>query len=306
MEFHDYYQTLGVSRDADTATIKKAYRRKAREFHPDRNDAAGAEDKFKQVQEAWEVLQDADKRRAYDELGANWKEGQNFRPPPGWDGFSGGGSDDGMGGFSDFFQSLFGGGQGFRSGGGARSGFHGGGASGFGGFDSGGASRAPTQEVETSITLEEAFAGTTRELQRPGMSSLKVKIPAGTSDGTRMRINAGGPTGTILLNIRLRPHARFSIDGRNVQCDLPLAPWEAALGAKVKVPTLGGVIEMKIPAGSQSGQRLRLKGRGLPGKDGPGDQFISLQLRYPTPLSEAQQDLLQQWADSASDYDPRA
>jgi len=302
MEFHDYYQTLGVSRDADTATIKKAYRRKAREFHPDRNSDSGAEDQFKRVQEAWEVLQDEDKRKAYDQLGANWKEGQNFRPPPGWDGFSTAGGD-GMGGFSDFFQTLFGGGGGARGGG-----FHGGagdgGFGGFGGFNDR-AARAPAQEVETSISLEEAYAGTTRELQRPGMSSLKVKIPAGTSDGTRMRINAGGATGTVILSVKIRPHNRFALEGRDVSCDLPLAPWEAALGAKVKVPTLGGVIEMKIPEGSQSGQRLRLKGRGLPGKDGSGDQFIRLQLRYPTPLTDAQKQLLQQWADSAADFDPR-
>ncbi len=302
MEFHDYYQTLGVSRDADTATIKKAYRRKAREFHPDRNDAAGAEDQFKRVQEAWEVLQDDEKRRAYDQLGANWKEGQNFRPPPGWDGFSTGGGADGMGGFSDFFQTLFGG---AARGGGFHAGSGGAGFGGFSGFNDS-ASAAPTQEVETSISLEEAYAGTTRELQRPGMSSLKVKIPAGTTDGTRMRINAGGATGTVILNVKIRPHNRFVRDGRDVSCDLPLAPWEAALGAKVKVPTLGGVIEMKIPEGSQSGQRLRLKGRGLPAKDGAGDQFIRLQVRYPTPLTEEQKNLLQQWAASAVDFDPRA
>ncbi len=306
MEFHDYYHTLGVSRDADTATIKKAYRRKAREFHPDRNSAADAEDQFKRVQEAWEVLQDDEKRKAYDQLGANWKEGQNFRPPPGWDGFSSGGGVGG-GGFSDFFETLFGGGHGFRTGGG-RAGFKAGGDAGFGGFggfeDRGGSSA--TQEVETTISLEEAYSGTTRELQRPGMSSLKVKIPAGTTSGTRMRINAGGPTGTVILSIKIRPHAKFSLDERNVSCDLPLAPWEAALGAKVKVPTLGGVIEMKIPEGSQSGQRLRLKGRGLPGKDGAGDQFIRLQVRYPAPLNDAQKELLQQWAESAQDYDPRA
>ncbi len=306
MEFHDYYQTLGVSRDADTATIKKAYRRKAREFHPDRNKAAGAEDQFKRVQEAWEVLQDDDKRRAYDQLGANWKEGQNFRPPPGWDGFSSGGAgSDGLGGFSDFFQTLFGGGHGFRTGG-SRGGFHAGPDAGFGGFeDLRGAHSAP-QEVETAISLEEAFAGTTRELQRPGMSSLKVKIPAGTTSGTRMRINAGGATGTVILTVSIKPHPKFTLDGRDVSCDLPLSPWEAALGAKVKVPTLGGVIEMKIPEGSQSGQRLRLKGRGLPGKATAGDQFIRLQVRYPTPLNEAQKKLLQQWADSAADFDPRA
>lgn len=300
MEFHDYYQTLGVNRDDDTDTIKKAYRRKAREFHPDRNKEADAEDQFKRVQEAWEVLQDPEKRKAYDQLGANWKEGQNFRPPPGWDGFGGAGGNFSGGGFSDFFQTLFGGGmgsgpQGFRS---ADSGF-----GGFGGFNEAAAPSA--HEVKTEISLEEAYAGTTRELQRPGQSSLKVKIPAGTRDGARMRINAGGNTGTIILNIKYRPHSRYSVDGNDISCDLPLAPWEAALGAKVKVPTLGGTIEMTIPAGSQSGQRLRLKGRGLPGKSA-GDQFIRLQLRYPTPLSDEQKDLLEKWAQTAEGFDPRS
>ncbi|MEN8719513.1 MAG: DnaJ C-terminal domain-containing protein [Oceanococcaceae bacterium] len=299
MEFHDYYQTLGVSRDADTETIKKAYRRKAREFHPDRNAHAGAEDQFKKVQEAWEVLQDAEKRRMYDQLGANWKDGQSFRPPPGWDGFTGGaGGAAGPGGFSDFFQTLFG-----QAGG--RGGFHG--ADGFGGFTGfGDTARAePSHEAETQITLEEAFAGTTREIQRPGQSSLKVRIPAGTADGTRMRINAGGSTGTILLTIRYQDHPRYTVEGKNVSCELALAPWEAALGAKVKVPTLGGTIEMTIPAGAQSGQKLRLKGRGLPGTP-PGDQFLRLELRYPTPVTEAQKALLQQWADSAADFQPRS
>lgn len=302
MEFHDYYKTLGVSRDADTDTIKKAYRRKAREFHPDRNKSANAEDKFKTVQEAWEVLQDPEKRRAYDQLGPNWKDGQNFRPPPGWNGFGAAGGD-GVGGFSDFFQTLFGG-AGFSAGPG-HAGFRSGGAGVGGGFDDFGAA-ASTQEVDVSISLEEAFTGTTRELQRPGMSSLKVKIPAGTTDGTRMRINAGGRTGKIILNITIRRHAKFTLDGRNVSCDLNLAPWEAALGAKVKVPTLGGTIEMTIPASSQPGQRLRLKGRGLPGKTESGDQFLRLQIRYPTPITDEQKALLKKWAELAKDFDPRA
>ncbi|MGB1557919.1 MAG: DnaJ domain-containing protein, partial [Oceanococcaceae bacterium] len=196
MQFQDYYKILGVSRDADTDTIKKAYRRKAREFHPDRNADAGAEDQFKAVQEAWEVLQDPEKRRAYDQLGANWKAGQQFRPPPGWDGGFGGG--DNMGGFSDFFQTLFGqrfGGAGFGGGG-------------FEGFQDFGQARpsARAQEAEVEISLEEAYAGTTRELRRPGESSLKVRIPAGSVDGSRIRVAAGGQSGTILLTVRLRPH----------------------------------------------------------------------------------------------------
>ena len=183
-------------------------------------------------------------------------------------------------------------------------------AFGAGGFDGGGFENfgaGGQQDIEAQISLEEAYAGTTRELARPGASTLKVKIPAGSTDGTRMRVRAGGQN--IVLTIRIAPHPQYTLEGRDVSLELPLAPWEAALGARVQVPTLGGPIDMKIPAGSQSGQRLRLKGRGLPAREAgasSGDQYLRLQLRYPTPLSEAQQALLQQWADSAEDYDPRA
>lgn len=316
MQFQDYYKTLGVARDASADEIKKAYRRKAREFHPDRNTAAGAEDEFKRVQEAYEVLKDPEKRRAYDQLGANWKAGQQFRPPPGWQDFAGGRGGmgggmggDGLGGFSEFFQTLFGGGFGGAAGGvgGQRDPFSAFGAGGFdgGGFENFGA--GGQQDIEAQISLEEAYAGTTRELARPGASTLKVKIPAGSTDGTRMRVRAGGQN--IVLTVRIAPHPQYTLEGRDVSLELPLAPWEAALGARVQVPTLGGPIDMKIPAGSQSGQRLRLKGRGLPAREAGasiGDQYLRLQLRYPTPLSEEQQALLQQWADSAEDYDPRA
>lgn len=289
MEFQDYYQILGVSRQADEAEIKKAYRRKAREYHPDRNKAADAEDKFKTLQEAYEVLQDPEKRRLYDRLGKDWKAGQNFQPPPGWQEHGQGGDD--LGGFSDFFQTLFGGGGNPFGGAGSA------------GFDTG-FNRAPqSQSVDVDISLEEAFHGTTRELLRPGGSSLKVKIPAGTSDGTKMRVAAG--RSPIMLSIHVRKHPRFTLDGRDLSNDLILSPWEAALGGKVAVPTLGGSIEMTIPAGTQSGQRLRLKGRGLPHKSAPGDQYVRIVVRYPTPLSAEQKSLLERWRESAQDFNPR-
>lgn len=290
MEFQDYYQILGVSRQADEAEIKKAYRRKAREYHPDRNKAADAEDKFKTLQEAYEVLQDPEKRKLYDRLGKDWKAGQNFQPPPGWQSHGHGGDD--LGGFSDFFQSLFGAGGASPFGGGA------------GGFESGFSRPPQSQSLDVDISLEEAFHGTTRELLRPGGSTLKVKIPAGTTDGSKMRVAAG--RSPIMLTIRIRQHPRFTVDGKNLSIDLPLSPWEAALGSKVPVPTLGGTIEMTIPAGTQSGQRLRLKGRGLPHKTTPGDQFVRIVLRYPTPLNPEQTELLERWRESAADFDPRS
>lgn len=292
MEYKDYYKILGVERDAKEAEIKTAYRRLARKYHPDVSKEANAEMKFKEVGEAYEVLKDKDKRKAYDELGANWKAGQNFNPPPGWEdifsgahagagysrqGASGGfsGAEFSGGGFSDFFETLFGGG--FAQGGGG-SGFHRSGS-----FQSKGAD----QHANISISLEDAFQGAKKNIRLSNGRNLDVKIPAGITSGKRIRLAGqgspgagGGPNGDLYLEVTITPHNLFKVDGKNILLDLPIAPWEAVLGASVHVPTLGGRVEAKIPAGSQSGKKLRLKNRGLKGNPA-GDQIVTLQIVIP-------------------------
>jgi curved DNA-binding protein len=299
MEYQDYYQTLGVPRNASADDIKKSYRRLARKFHPDVSKEKDAEAKFKQVQEAYEVLKDPEKRAAYDQLGSNWKAGQEFRPPPDLGGgfeFRGrpGGAQGGFDSFSDFFSSLFGGAAGPGN------------PFGENGYGMGGAGRRRPQpsrgrdhHARIDIDLEEAFRGGTRtfELQRPHLDdegllrtrkhTVKVSIPAGITEGQQLRLAGqgegspgGGGAGDLFLEVHIRPHKQFEVDGKDVTVTLPLAPWEAALGASVKVPTLGGEVEMRIPAGAQSGQKLRLRGRGLPGSPA-GDQFVRLKVVLP-------------------------
>jgi curved DNA-binding protein len=265
MQFKDYYETLGVARGADAETVKRAYRKLARKYHPDVSKEKNAEDRFKEVQEAYEVLKDTDKRAAYDQLGRNYRSGQQFRPPPEWEqrfGQSGGQRFSDVNGFSDFFSSLFGG---AAAGAGA------------------GSYAQPEVAGQIDISLEEAFAGTRRRvtISENGRSRLvDVQVPAGVTDGQALRIGGGGGGSAILLRIKLRPHPLFVLSGKDVQVDLPLAPWEAALGAKVAVPTLGGTVELTIPAGAQTGQKLRLRGRGFPGAPA-GDQFVSIKLVTP-------------------------
>ena len=266
MEFKDYYETLGVARSADAEAIKRAYRKQARKYHPDVSKEKNAEEKFKNVQEAYEVLKDSDKRAAYDQLGRDYRPGQQFRPPPDWQQRFGGQpgaqrfSD--MNGFSDFFSSLFGG-----AGGATASG---------GGFQ--------TQEADgghIDVSIEEAYAGTTRRvsISDHGRARLvDVQIPAGVTDGQALRVGGRTP---VILRVKLRPHPVFALQGKDVQVELPLAPWEAALGAKVAVPTLGGTVELTIPAGAQAGQKLRLRGRGFPGSPS-GDQLVLVKLVTPT------------------------
>ena len=297
MEYRDYYQTLNVPRSASADEIKKAYRRLARKYHPDVSKEKDAEAKFKEVQEAYEVLKDPEKRAAYDQLGSNWKAGQEFRPPPDFGGgfeFRGaprGGGGDFDSSFSDFFSSLFGGG------GVAGGPFEGA----FGG--AGGRRRAPRKgrdhHARIDIDLEEAFRGGSRmfELQRPELTddgtlqvrkhTVKVNIPAGIGDGQQLRLagqgepsTTGGPAGDLFLEVHIRPHGKYQLDGRDVTVTLPVAPWEAALGATVTVPTLGGPVEMRVPAGAQSGQKLRLRGRGLPGNPA-GDELVQLKVVLP-------------------------
>ncbi len=280
MQYKDYYEVLGVSRSSDADAVKRAYRKLARKYHPDVSKEKNAESKFKEVQEAYEVLRDTEKRAAYDQLGRDYRPGQQFRPPPDWSqryGQSGSQRFSDLNGFSDFFSSLF-----------------------------GGAGGAPpdADAGHVDVTLEEAFAGTKRRvmLNEGGRSrSVDVQIPAGVGEGQSLRIagNGGGPS--LLFRIRLRPHALYAIQGRDVQIELPLAPWEAALGAKVAVPTLGGTVEVTVPAGAQSGQKLRLRGRGLPG----GDQIVVIKLVTPAAESAKAKEAYERMKSEFS-FDPRA
>ncbi len=275
MQFKDYYDTLGVTRGAAAEEIKRAYRKLARKYHPDVSKEKNAEAKFKDVQEAYEVLKDPEKRATYDQLGRDYRPGQQFRPPPDWSqhfGQSGTHRFSDLNGFSDFFSSLFGGaaGQGAGQGPGAGQGF------------SQGPAEADAGVLE--VTVEEAFTGAKRRvtLHEGGRSrQVDVQVPAGIADGQTLRIAGVGSRPALLFRIKLRPHPLYVIQGKDVQVELPLAPWEAALGAKVAVPTLGGTVELTIPAGAQSGQKLRLRGRGLPASPN-GDQFVVIKLVTPS------------------------
>jgi curved DNA-binding protein len=328
MEYRDYYKILGVARTAAVDEIKKSYRRLARKFHPDVSKEKDAEARFKEVQEAYEVLKDPEKRAAYDQLGSNWKAGEQFRPPPDWaQGFefrggprtgrrNAGAQDGSYGsedvfeaeGFSDFFSSLFGGGAG-----------------GAGPFASAGPRRRAGRDHHAGIDidLEEAFEGTTRtlELKRPqlkpdgtlevGPHTVRVTIPAGVTEGQPIRLAgqgepgpSGGRAGDLYLEVHIRPNKLFQLEGRDVTLTLPVAPWEAALGGPVKVPTLAGPVEMNIPAGAQSGQKLRLRGRGLPGQQ-PGDQYVQLKVVLPQANSPQAKALYEEMRQKLA-FDPRA
>ncbi|MGQ0529010.1 MAG: DnaJ C-terminal domain-containing protein [Panacagrimonas sp.] len=301
MDYKDYYKTLGVSRSASADDIKKAYRRLAREFHPDKNKAKGAEEKFKEANEAHEVLSDPEKRKAYDALGANWKAGGGFNPPPGWNrnfpggaGNFGGARGGGQAGFSDFFSSLFGG-AGAGMGGGRSP------------FDDDGDSfhRSPTSRAKIEITLEDSFHGGSRQVSLSDGRTLNVRIPKGITEGQTIRLSEQGPRGSdLMLEIGFAAHPQFRIDGRNIEVTVNLSPWEAALGAKVPVPTLGGAVELNIPAGTQSGKKLRLKGRGLPGAT-PGDQTVSLRIVTPLARDDAQREVYAAMARAFPEFDPR-
>jgi len=297
VEFKDYYEILGVKPDATEAEIKSAYRKLARKYHPDKNKEADAEEKFKAANEAQEVLLDADKRRSYDQLRAGgYRGGESFRPPPGWQG-QGQPFNDTGGDFSDFFESLFGG----RGAGGGRGQPR--------------ARRGRDVQASVQIDLKTAFDGGRTRLSLQDASGgervLEVKIPAGIQPGQVIRLAgqgqagvAGGPKGDLLLEVGIREDARFRLDGRNVVHVLPISPWEAALGATVPVPTLAGTVDLRIPAGSQSGRKLRLKGRGMPGTT-PGDQLVELSIRAPHPETSAQTAAYEALRKHFKDYDPR-
>lgn len=310
MEYKDYYKILGLTRTATDDEIKRAYRKLARKYHPDVSKEANAEDRFKEVQEAYEVLKDPQKRTSYDQLGSNWKSGQEFRPPPNWQGFGGESPFEGMdgNGFSDFFASIFG-----RAAGGPSAGFRQGRPK----------QRGQDERAKISITLEEAFQGgaKTVHLQVPEVDqmgqvqyvtrTLKINIPKGIAPGQQLRLANQGSAGTrgaspgdLYLEIDIKPHPMFSLQGHDIYLNLPITPWEAALGAKVTVPTLGGSVEMKIAAGAQSGQKLRLKGRGLPAKSAQGDQYVLLQIVTPPANTEAERNFYKKMAQELP-FNPR-
>lgn len=301
MEFKDYYQILGVSREATQDEIKRAYRKLARKYHPDVSKEKNAEEKFKEVNEAYEVLKDPEKRKAYDQLGSQWQQGAGgFQPPPGWEeqfGFKGGGyTEGGFGDFSEFFDALFGGGRTH----GRRGGFR---------------MRGEDLHAQVSIDLEDAFHGTTQTLTLnvpqvdPASGRLvdkhkrlQVRIPKGIQEGQKIRLSGqgapgmgGGPAGDLYLEVHFKPHRWFRLEGKNLHLDLPITPWEAALGAKVAVPTLEGKVELKIPPGSQTDKKLRLKGKGLAGNP-PGDQYVILKIHTPPADTDEKKRLYEQMA----------
>ncbi len=287
MEYKDYYEILGVERSASEAEIKKAYRKLAAKHHPDK--PSGDETKFKEINEAYEVLGDTEKRQMYDQLGPNYHNGQNFQPPPDFESMFGGGfggAGGQAGGFSDFFESMFGGGFG--------------GQGGFGHQGQGFQQKGDDQIVKVLVTLEEAVNGAAKSLnlQMPNPNQfgqvshqpkqLKVKIPAGVKQGSRIRLSGqgspgfgGGPNGDLYLEVDLQNHPLYKVDGDDIILNLPLTPWEAALGTKVEIPTLKGKVNMNIPAGTQSGSKLRIKGRGLGKGDKAGNQYILVQIHTP-------------------------
>jgi len=301
MEYKDYYKILGVPRTASEAEIKRAYRKMAREFHPDKNKAKDAEDRFKAANEANEVLSDPKKRAAYDQLGPNWQNGQRFTPPPGWGGgrgAPGGGFGGDAGGFSDFFSTLFGNGA-------AGAGFGGGGfGGGAGGYEDFGGGVARDQQARLAIALEDSYNGATRSVSI-GNRTLNVRIPKGVTSGQTIRLSGQAPRGgDVLMELSFLAHPLFKPEGRDLHMTLNVAPWEAALGGPVPVATLGGTVELNLPPGTLSGRKLRLKGRGLPGTPA-GDQFVTVQIQAPAAESEAQKQIYEQMRTLFPDFDPR-
>jgi curved DNA-binding protein len=316
--FRDYYDVLGVDRSASTEDIRRAYRKLARQHHPDVNKDPEAEDRFKEVAEAYEVLRDPEKRERYDRLGANWKAGDDvsgtegfggFRQPGGFQqggrqqgGFQQGDFGDvrfdfgGGGEFSDFFEGLFGGRRGARS---------------TGRFD-GFSTRGGDHEAELELSLEEAARGGRRRISLGDGRDYEVNIPPGVRDGQRIRLAGegaqgagGGPSGDLYLRVRLKPHARFRVEGRDLYVDLPVTPWEAVLGASVEVPTLDGAKRVRVPPGSASGRKLRLRGEGMPGpRGGHGDLYATIKIEVPRHPTAEERELFERLAEVSS-FNPR-
>jgi curved DNA-binding protein len=330
MKYLDYYAVLGVPRDASADAIKKAFRKLAREYHPDVNKSPAAEARFKEINEANEVLSDPEKRKRYDALGANWKTGQDFTPPPGWGGFEGAssgpggirfefGGGPGGGDFSDFFSSLFGDlGGASRAGRGRRGGNPFADYDGFGGGEEAFTPRGQDFEANLTLSIEELYSREpkTVALQVPVVQpdgtvahrpkTFHVRIPPGAADGTRIRLSGqGAGGGNLYLNLRVAPHPVYALHGCDLDVSVPLAPWEAVLGAKVRIPTPDGAATLTIPSGSQGGTRLRLAGKGLPDKHGSrGDVFANLRIVVPHPPTAKERALFEQLA-RESTFQPR-
>jgi curved DNA-binding protein len=310
MQYKDYYKIMGLSRDAGKDDIKRAYRKLARKYHPDVSKEKDAEAKFKELGEAYEVLKDPEKRAAYDQLGADWKAGQDFRPPPNWNegfefkggGFTGGDS----GAFSDFFEQLFG-----------RSGYQPSFKEQYGAH-----SRGQDSHAKIYIDLEDSFHESTRNisLSTPEMNtqgqvqvkhrSLNIKIPKGIKAGQHIRLAGqgssapgSGQSGDLILEIAFNNHPLYQVSGADVYLDLPVTPWEAALGAKIKVPTPAGSVDLKIPPNSRQGSKLRLAGRGLPSQT-PGDFYVVLQIALP-PANTGKAKAVYQKMQEELDFNPR-
>ena len=310
MQFKDYYQIMGVARGATQDEIKRSYRKLARKYHPDVSKEPNAEARFKELGEAYEVLKDTEKRAAYDQLGANWKGGQEFRPPPDWKaGFEFRGADtqgSNAPDYSDFFSSLFG--QNFSASGERRRNFN---------------ARGEDHHARILISLEDSYQGATRAitLQIPMIDVqghvttkkrvLNVSIPKGILEGQHIRLSGQGSAGVgenkpgdLYLQIEFQVHPLYKIDGKNLYLNLPVAPWEAALGATIKVPTLGGIVELKIPEGTISGNKLRLKGRGLPGNP-PGDCYVIIAIALPSAETDVAKDFYRKMEQELN-FNPRA
>ena len=311
VQFRDYYETLGVSKTASDEEIRSAFRKLARKHHPDvAKDKKTAEEKFKEINEAYEVLSDPGKRKKYDQLGANWNQPGGFQPPPDWgsgaqpggyyqwSGGDGGGIDFEFGGtgFSDFFEAFFGGGRG---------------RSAFGGFGQRErtAERGSDVEADIMVTLEEALHGATRQvsLRRGGskkVETYQVKIPRGVREGQRIRLTGqgeagerGGKSGDLFLRVRLARHPDFIVEGADLIHEVRIAPWQAVLGDQLVVPTLEGNARLKVPPGTQGGQRFRLRGCGLPGLSGSrGDLYVVVQIAIPKKLSDREREIWEQLA----------
>ena len=286
IEYKDYYKILGVSREATSDEIRKAYRKLAKQYHPDVSKEANAEEKYKEINEAYEVLKDPEKRKKYDTLGMNWQNGQDFTPPPGWQHVDFGGGDFG-GGFSDFFQTLFGNAGGFQD-----------------IFSNSQRHQRPMKrdtEVDLTLSLEDAINGGTHNLvfkSSNGKRNLNVRLPKGITEGSQIKLPGKSESGgDILINIHIAPHKTFEINGSDLTREIKVPVYDAVLGKDISVGTLDGEVTIKMPPGIQDGQKLRLRGKGMPKRDGTnGDLFVRVRIEIPRHLTAKQKSLWEEIA----------